>query len=205
MKLKSLLILLILFQFSCKDKREKQVETWNKRVQEITIQTKKSNVFDFQKFIISKGKIGEIKIGMRISDAEKFINQLTKTKAEAYDFGFDGGGFAYIYSLKNEPVIALIPKRDSDEILAITALSKNLKMNNGLHPESTVAEIQQKYPDIKINQDIMMDWEFMQDPKNNLQFIFMTNENNQIGEYSELEIPSEPKRIDIKTDWIEIR
>lgn len=33
----------------------------------------------------------------------------------------------------------------------------------------------------------------------------MTNENNLIGEYIEMEVPAIPKRTNIKADWIEIR
>ncbi|WPO77050.1 hypothetical protein [Flavobacterium sp. KACC 22761] len=202
---KLLFIILILFQFSCKDKAEKQAETWNKRIQEAKISTKAIPKFDFEKFQISNGKVGEIKIGMTISDAEKLLKSLTKKEETAYDFGYDGGGKAFLYSLKNEPVIALVPKRDSEEILAIIALSKNLKTENGLNPKSTVAEIQEKYPDIKVYIDLIMDWEFMTDKKSNLEFDFFTKESNRIGEYTDLEIPVKPVRTTIKADWITIK
>lgn len=205
MKLKLLLLLLILLQFSCKDKTEKQAETWHNRVQEFKTQTAKNKKFDFDKFKISKGQLGEIKIGMKIAEAEKFLPQLTRSEILAYDYGYDGGGKAYLYSYKNEVILALIPKRDFDEILAIIAINKNLKTENGLNANATVSEIMEKYPDSKVNQDVMMDWEFMQDDKNNLQFIFETTENNQIGKYDELEIPSQPIRTNIKADWITVK
>jgi hypothetical protein len=205
MKIKWSLIILIILQFSCKDKTEKQIATWNNRVQEVKAETKRTNEFDFGKFQISKGQIGDIKVGMNINDAEKLLNQFTKKEAEAYDFGFDGGGKAYLYSLRNELVLGLIPKMDSEEILAIVAISKNLKTTNRLSPKSTITEIQKKYPALKINQNLMMDWEFTEDQKNNWDFVFMTNENNQIGEYNDLETSSKPKRTDIKSDWITIK
>lgn len=205
MKLKSLLLFLIIIQLSCQEKNNKQVETLNNRIQKIETEKENTNEFEFEKFKISKGKIGAIKVGMSISDAEQFLNSLTKTEAEAYDFGFDGGGIAYLYSLENEFVIALIPKRNSEEILAIIALSEKLETKNGLHPKATVAEIQQKYPGIKINQNLMMEWEFINDKKNNMEFVFMTSQNKQIGEYQELEIPVAPKRTDVKADWITIK
>lgn len=205
MKLKISFIILILLQFSCKNNTEKQAETWNKRIQKAEVQTKKATEFSFEKFQISTKKVGEIKIGMTINNAEKLLKPLTKKEIEAYDFGFDGGGKAYIYSLENEFIIALIPKRDSQEIAAIIALSNKLKTKNGLSPKSTIADIQAKYPNIKINQNLMMDWEFIQDEKSNLEFVFVTNENNRIGEYDELEIPVTPKRNNIKADWITIK
>ena len=210
MKSKLFFILLILLQFSCKDKTEKQVKNQNSKTEKTELQKVETKVetakkFDFEKFTISNGEIGEIKIGMTIKDAEKLLNQLSKEETEAYDFGFDGGGKAYLYSLGKEFVIGLIPKRDSQEILAIVALSKNLKTGNGLNPNSTVSEIQAKYPNIKVNQNLMMDWEFIQDEKNNLEFVFMTNEKNRIGEYNELETPVKPKRTNTKADWITIK
>lgn len=205
MKIKLSLIILIILQFSCKDKTEKQLETWNNRVQEVKAETKRTNEFDFGKFQISKGQVGAIKVGMNINDAEKLLNHLTKKEAEAYDFGFDGGGKAYLYSLGNEIVLGLIPKMDSEEILAIVAISENLKTTNGLNPKSTVAQIQKTYPTLKINQNLMMDWEFIEDQKDNWYFVFMTDETNQIGEYNDLETSSTPKRTDIKSDWITIK
>jgi len=205
MKIKISLLILIILQFSCKDNTEKQAETWNKRVQEVKSEVKKSNNFDFEKLEISKGQVGEIKVGMNLNDAEKFLKQLTKKEVEAYDFGFDGGGKAYLYSLGNEFIIGLVPQIDSEKIIAIIALSKNLKTINGLNPKSAVAEIQAKYPNIKIKQNLMMEWESIKDDKNNWEFVFMTNENNQIGEYNDVEAPVKPKRTEIKADWITIK
>lgn len=205
MKIKLSLLILIILQFACKDNTEKQAETWNKRVQEVKSEVKKSNNFDFEKLEISKGQVGEIKVGMNLNDAEKFLKQLTKKEVEAYDFGFDGGGKAYLYSLGNEFVIGLVPQIDSEKIIAIIALSKNLKTINGLNPKSAVAEIQVKYPNIKIKQNLMMEWESIKDDKNNWEFVFMTNENNQIGEYNDVEAPVKPKRTEIKSDWITIK
>lgn len=208
MKQKILFLLVIFLLFSCSEKKDSHVsnnKTESKNSAKLSPNTLETKVFDFEKFQISKGQIGEIKIGMKIKDAEKFLNPLTKTKTEAYDFGFDGGGSAFIYSLQNQPILALVPKRDFDELLAIIAISKNLKTKNGLNPNSTVREIIAKYPDIKVNQDVMMDWEFMHDEKNNLQFVFETDENNQIGQYEEIETPAKPKRTNTKANWIEIR
>ena len=205
MKIKFTLLILLILQLSCKNITDKQKETWNNRIQEFESQKEKSKKFDFEKFEISKGQIGEIKVGMNINDAEKKLNVLTKKEAEANDFGYDGGGKAYIYSLENEPILALVPKRDSEEILVIIALSKNLKTNNGLNPKSKVNEIQEKYPNIEINQDLMMSWEFISEEKNNWEFVFMTEENNRIGEYKEIEVPTKPKRTETKMDWITIK
>ncbi len=149
--------------------------------------------------------MGEIKIGMNIKEAEKLIANLTKSETEAYDFGFDGGGNASIYSLGNEPILALVPKRDSKEILAIIAISQTLKTNNGLNPISSVKEIIEKYPTMKIDHNLMMNWESMFDYVNNWKFVFNTDENKRIGEYKENDVQSKPKAVDTKMDWIAIK
>ena len=205
MKIKLTLVILIILQLSCKNDTDKQIKPSNSGIQKVENQKKRTKGFDFEAYKISKGKIGEIEVGMNINDAEKKLNGLNKKEAEAYDFGFDGGGKAYIYLLENEPVLALVPKMDSEEILAIIALSKNLKTVNGLNPKSTVTEIQEKYPNIEINQDLMMSWEFMSDEKNEWEFVFMTDENERIGKYKVIETPTKPIRTETKMDWITIK
>lgn len=203
--MKIILIPLLIFSFSCnKISKTKSLIAKNQN-DSTTVVNVNSEEFDFKRFKIRKSQIGDIKIGMKISEAEEKLIHLTKEETEAYDFGYDGGGKAYIYSFKKEPIIALIPKRDSTEILAIIALNKNLKTNNGLNPNSTVKEIQKRYPEIQINQNIMMNWEFIYEEKDNLDFIFTTKENNQIGEYTELEAPANPIRTEIKMNWITIK
>lgn len=204
MKLKLTLTILTILQFSCINDTKKQIKPLNIENQKVELQKKKTIGFDFEAFKISKGQIGEIKVGMNIYDAEKKLNGLTKKEAEAYDFGFDGGGKAYIYLLENEPVLALVPKMDSEEILVIIALSKNLKTINGLNPKSKVKEVQQKYPNIEINQDLMMNWEEIYDENNDWIFVFMTDENNRVGDYKEIELPTKPKRTETKMNWITI-
>jgi hypothetical protein len=207
MKIKLLFLMFVVFIFSCKNHNsETKLKNLDKNTTKIQIvKNEKKGNFDFDSFKIGKGSIGLIKVGMTIFNAEKNIKELTKKECEAFDFGFDGGGKAYIYYIKNEPILALVPKRDSDEILVLIAISNKLKTNNGLNPNSTVGEIKIKNPAIKINQDLMMGWEFIHDEKNNWDFVFMTEENNRIGEYKEIEMPTEPKRTETKTDWITIR
>ncbi|MFB9079485.1 hypothetical protein ACFFLS_06330 [Flavobacterium procerum] len=210
MKLKLSFLIVFLLMISCNEKTEKQTEVLNKvpekeTVQKTEFQAKKTSKFDFEKFTIEKGKIGNITIGMTMNEAETFLKNLNKTEAEAYDFGFDGGGKAYLYSFEGEFVLALIPKRDADEILAIVALSENLKTINGLHPKSSIQGIKKLYPKIQINQNLMMGWEDIYDEKNDWEFVFMTTEENRIGTYNDFETPSVPKKMNAKSEWITIR
>ncbi|MFT3796618.1 hypothetical protein [Flavobacterium sp.] len=142
---------------------------------------------------------------MSITEADKLLTALGKKETLAYDYGFDGGGKAYVYSVANQPIMALIPKADSDNILSIIALSKRLKTSNGLRPESQVSALLQKYPQMRINRDDMMDWEYMHDSTNGWTFVFLTDEENRVGPYDDSEQPAQPIRKEAKIDWIEIK
>ena len=179
----------------------------NKNQSDLTTEkeTEQTIQFDFDKFKILKGQLGAIKIGMTIAEAEMQFSGLTKKTDEATNFGFGGGSPAYLYYSGDELIFGLIPKLDTDTLLFIIAANKKLQTTNGLNPKATVSELIQKYPDLTVEQDLMNSWEFYQDETNGWDFIFMTDEKTQIGEYPELEVPSKPKRLTTKTDWITIR
>jgi len=197
-----LTILIGLFLFGCNSTTKTEN---NETKTDLTSETEKTVDFDFDKFKIQKGQLGEIKIGMTISEAEMQFSGLTKKTDEATNFGFGGGSPAYLYYSGNELLFGLIPKLETDTLLFIIAAHKNLQTTNGLNPNSTVEELLRKYPDLTVQQDLMNSWEFFQDLKNGWDFIFMTDEQTEIGEYPELEVPSKPKRLTTKTDWITIR
>ena len=181
------------------ENNENQTDLTTEKETEQTVQ------FDFDKFKILKGQLGEIKIGMTITEAENQFTGLTKKTDEATNFGFGGGSPAYLYYSGDELIFGLIPKLETDTLLFIIAAHKNLQTTNGLNPNSTVEELLKKYPDLTVQQDLMNSWEFFKDLKNGWDFIFMTDEKTEIGEYPELEVPSKPKRLTTKTDWITIR
>ena len=203
--MKHILTFLIgLFLFGCNS----STKTENNQTETVPTNeknTKQSVNFDFDNFKILKGQLGEIKIGMTISEAEVQFPGLTKKTDEATNFGFGGGSPAYLYYSGNELLFGLIPKLETDTLLFIIAAHKNLQTTNGLNPNSTVEDLLEKYPDLTVNQDLMSGGEFFQDKMNNWDFVFKTNEQTEIGNYPELEVPSRPKRLTTKTDWIVIR
>ena len=163
--------------------------------------------FDYNNFPIKKGKLGEIKIGMTISEAEKKFDRLRKENNTAGNFGYDGGGVAFVYFEKEKPVFAFIPKFENDTILAIIAMSEKLKTSNGLHPNSSVKEILKIYPDIQVNLDMLNGKEYIFEAKNQLTFYFSTDPENSIGDYDfeKYQFSSAPKRLNFKADWITIK
>lgn len=198
----TLFIGLLLFGCNSTTKTENNENQTNLTTEKETEQTVQ---FDFDKFKILKGQLGEIKIGMTITEAEMQFSGLTKKTDEATNFGFGGGSPAYLYYSGDELIFGLIPKLDTDTLLFIIAANKRLQTSNGLNPKATVSELIQKYPDLTVEQDLMNSWEFYQDETNGWDFIFMTDEKTQIGDYPVLEVPSKPKRLTTKTDWITIR
>lgn len=193
--------LIVFFLFSCNTSSQNEKNNTETNL----IIKKKSVDFGFEKFIIRKGQLGEIKIGMTISEAEMQFSGLTKKMDEAISFGFGGGSPAYLYYSGNDLLFGLVPKLETDTLLFIVAAHKNLKTINGLNPNSTVEELLKTYPKMTVQKDLMNGWEFFKDDKNALDFVFMTDEQTEIGEYPELDVPSKPKRIKTKTDWITIR
>jgi len=147
--------------------------------------TSKSIDFQFSEFKIMKHQLGSIKIGMTIKEAENQFYGLTKKVNEAVNFGFGGGSPAYLYYSGDKIVFGLIPSLGTDTLLFIIAAHKNLETTNGLNPNSTVKELLEKYPDLWVNQDLMNSWEYFQDSENGWDFVFMTDEQTQIGEYPE--------------------
>lgn len=176
------------------------------KVEEVVKDTTPEPVsFDYKSLKIQKGGLGEIRVGMTIGDAEKYLEDLSRKECDAYSFGFDGGGLAYLYLLDDEPIVALVPARETDTILVIVATSPELSTTNGLNPNSKISELMEEYPNMNTYRDIMMSWEFAVDSINNWVYVFMTDPENEVGEYEELESPGTPIRLDEKTSWITIR
>jgi hypothetical protein len=197
-----LTLLIVLLLFGCNSTTTTEN---NETTTDLIILKQSESSVDFDKFKISKGQLGNIKIGMTIKEAEQQFNGLIKKVDEATNFGLGGGSPAYLYYSGNELIFGLIPKLDNDTLLFIIAANKKLQTTNGLNPRATVSELIQKYPYLTIRQDLMNSWEFYQDETNGWDFVFMTDEKTQIGVYPELDVPSKPKRLMTKNDWITIR
>ncbi|MGZ0017510.1 hypothetical protein [Yeosuana sp. AK3] len=203
-----LTVLVGLLIFSCNTTTEKKANDTKAELETETPVEKpnsESTEFQFSDFKIMNSRLGSIEVGMTIQEAEKQFDGLTKKVDEAVNFGFGGGSPAYLYYSGDEILFGLIPSLGTDTLLFIIAAHKNLQTTNGLSPNSTVKDLLEKYPDLMVNQDLMNSWEYFQDTTNGWDFVFMTDEQTEIGEYPDLENPSKPKRLTKKTDWITIR
>jgi len=148
--------------------------------------------------------LGEIKIGMTIKDVEKKLTGLNKKEVPVYQFGFDGEEPVPSYYFRDTLVLALIPKYNSDTLRFIIAAHKNFRTANGLSTKSSVKDLVEKYPDLKVNMNMMNGWEYISDDENNYDFAFVSDEKNEIGEYPRAGEPSKPKRLTRVSDWIMI-
>lgn len=163
-----------------------------------------ASTFDYQRFPIQKGRLGPIRIGMTIAEAEAEFDGLRKEVSEAILFGYGGGSPAYLYYDRDKVAFGLIPILGTDTVLLIIAADPQLTTTNGLHPTSTVREITAQYPGIQVNLDMLNDWEYFADTANRWEFVFMTGEGDAVGEFGEGEDSAPPLRMDIRADWITI-
>jgi len=188
----------------CSCKQEKAEQPKQAKSESTTDELSEVLTFDYQEFVIKNGQLGEIKVGMTITEAEQKFKGLRKEVGQATSFGYGGGSPAYLYYDQDNVVFGLIPILNTYTVLLIIVASPNLSTTNGLNPNSTVKLISEKYPKVKVNQDLMNGWEYISDTTNNWDFVFMTEETT-VGDYPELEVPSDLKNLDIKADWITIK
>lgn len=177
--------------------KEKTAESANPEVK-----TANPASLDYSKYEISKEGLGAVHLGMRFKDADALLNDFTKEEILAYDFGFDGGGKAWLYKYKNNAIFGIVPARDSDTIIGIAVIDPNLKSADGVHPKMTVAELLALYPKLKASQNLLMDWESIIDRENNREFVFITNDS--IANYPDPNGSVTPKQMDARCDWITI-
>ncbi|MDV6169918.1 hypothetical protein R1T16_15885 [Flavobacterium sp. DG1-102-2] len=196
----------LLTVLSCaKEKETKEQEAAETTEQKKAQETKEEKAYDFSKFAIGKAKLGPVKIGMTIAKAETYLTDFTQQDAEALDFGFDGGGKAFIYNYKGKPVLALVPALNSDVIIGIAAIDKNLQTFLYTHPKMAIKDMLPVYPNVKVQLNQMMEWEEIFDDVNGWNYVFMTNDKNRVGAYKNESEATLPARLTAQSDWITIR
>lgn len=199
MTLKITSIFIVLTLLACTGKTKNKISEQDK-----IIDSKLNAELNFNDYKVSKGQIGEIKLGLKISSLMNTLSNFTSKQLEAHDFGFDGGGNAFLYSYKNEPVFALVPAYETDSIIAIIGLHKNLLFKSGVQVGMSVKEILKFYPNCEVDLNLMTDWEEIYDDKNDFILVFKTDEENRIGKYIEIDESSKPVNLKPKMTWITI-
>lgn len=177
--------------------KEKTAETVTTEVK-----TASPDSLDYSKYQITKEGLGPVQLGKSFTETDALLKDFIKDEVLAYDFGFDGGGKAWVYKYKNNAIFGIIPARDSDSIIGIAVIAPNLKSANGVHPKMTVKELLALYPKLKASQNLLMGWESIIDRENNTEFIFITNDS--IANYPNPNASVTPKQMDARCDWITI-
>jgi hypothetical protein len=172
---------------------------WLKREEE------KKTAFSFLDYPISRGRVGNIKVGTQITSYYRQLKSLKKSETTSYQFGFDGGGIASVYSFKNEPVFALIPALETDSIIAIIVMNENFQSISRVRVGMKAQEVSSLYPLAKIQVNEMMNWEEMYDKENNFSLIFKTKNEYRVGVYTDIEKATSPVNLTPKLDWITVR
>lgn len=160
---------------------------------------------NYKTWMIQKKSLGPIFIGMDIKVTDSILSNFKKQNAVAEDFGYSGGSPAYIYSVNNEPIFAIVQSLNNKKVYAIIAISEQLKTENGIHPKMSVEELLINYPKMKFSIDTMNGWECSEDVSNQWDFIFITNSKNRIGLYTNPEQSTYPRRTSAQNTWITIR
>jgi len=166
-----------------------------------------STPFDFSQYVIEKNGVGPITLGKKISDVQPFLSDFKKELVPAWDFGFDGGdsASAVLYSLGEDPFIALIPARGTDSIIAIIALHSKLKTRSGIAVGTEVRKILELFPDAKCTMNFQTEDEFIAMPHSYVSFVF-SSQNERLVEYPDtlLDGTFTPTNQSATVDWIEI-
>ena len=166
----------------------------------------RTNEFSLNDFLVKKGSVGKIKIGDRISDHSESLKKLQIKSIEAIDFGFDGGGEAYLYSYNNEAVFGIVPAYHTDSIIGLIVLHPKLKTNSNISVGMTVKELMKLQPEAKVQLNLMNDWEEINDNGTSCFYVFKTDESNRIGDYSTIDEEVQPTlHLSTKITWIQIQ
>jgi len=162
----------------------------------------KNQTFTPENFSIKKHSIGNIKIGMLISQLENELSYFKKKEIDVWQYGYDGGGIAYEYSIENQPIFGIIPYINSDSIIALIALDSTIKTNNGVSPKMSVADLIKIYPKNLFYKDLLSGEEYLYDSINQWTFVF---NDDIIIDIADVDNGSKAKNLKPKMDWIEIK
>jgi hypothetical protein len=198
-----IILILVITLTSCNIRQEKSGND-NSHIRNPISQAVKNN-FNFSQLPIKQQALGFIKIGSDLNSIDTLLTQLDKTEIEAWNFGFDGGGMAYLYSLSDNPVFGIITAFETDSIIAIAAIHNNLNSNKGISPKMTAEELVKHYPNELVFEELLTGREVMYDSNNNWSFIFDTDSSNRLAQYLEIEVGVKPKNLTPEIDLILIR
>jgi len=157
-----------------------------------------------EKIIISKGKVGELKIGMTLADGRALMKEYDEKSYDSNTFGIGGGSTAYFYSQNGDGILALIPNSNG-EVKYIQVFSTNYQTSSGIKPNSSLGDLLKVYPDLELKSNLMTNNEYFKDVENNFSFVFMTNEFGNERESNSSEVNGNQIDNSEKIDYIQVQ
>tara|TARA_R110002012_G_scaffold105970_2_gene247124 strand:+ start:640 stop:1734 length:1095 start_codon:yes stop_codon:yes gene_type:complete len=133
----------------------------------------------------------------------KFSNAKYK-EVPIFEYGYDSETIGKELYINNELQL-FVAISDSDIITGISFVSPRYTFNN-ISTETIVSEILNKYPNSKLNIDLISDWEYIFIKELDIRLVFKTNNYNRIGLYSTdfEEGTTKVKRPNVTIDFIQI-
>lgn len=123
-------------------------------------------------------------------------------------FGYSGGGEIHLYYDKDELILGLVPKLESDTIHAIIVITEKFKSNEGLNITLTFEQLEKLYPSTEIYLNEKFNWEWCLYENQKMHVVFMTEKDSRVAEYEyDSNFTQKTVRIvnkNVKIDWIAI-
>lgn len=142
--------------------------------------------------------------GTKIGNLKKSFPNLTYKDAPLFLYGYDSDeqGIEFYQDGQLKFFVSII----SDNIIhGISIISPEYNFND-INTKSSISQILEKYPNVKLNIDLISHWEFVYLKNEKIKFIFKTNKVNRIGIYGEdFENGTRKiKRADAEIDFIQL-
>lgn len=138
-------------------------------------------------------------LGMPI---EEFFdkNKLKVQEKPLFEYGYDSEEIGYEILKEHKPEYFIVA--DENRIVSAFILNENISIHN-ISTSWTIKEVFEKFPNSKLNIDLISEWEYIYLKKYNLKLIFKTTNSNRIGVYEKdfekgaIKIQRENKKIDL--------
>lgn len=191
-------IIILYILYSCNQNNvKKDIISRNGDIeQQANVDSLKSVLSDTVEFVektstyFDANQVYGITIDMKIDKALKKMKEkeFTFEEVNSNDWGFGGGSKSWLIKKNGEEMLVLIPDFISHRLKYIIILNPIFSLNNGLKINMSVKDYLTVYPNSIFSVNLMNDYEESYNDK--LMFIFLTNDNNRIGIYEEIESSS---------------
>lgn len=175
---------------SCNNNNEQKTGDRHLDIIDTLISEKPSKQVDIQT------QFDQITVGMTIEEIKLIYKDSEFMEEPVYEYGIDGESTGLTIKKDNQKLFFVWTMEGDNRIRGITILSGSIKIDDNVHIGMTLRAFTQKYPNIKVNID-MMDhrYEFLYVPEKNYRIEFMTADSTRVARYDYKK--AEPEYIEI--------